>query len=73
MRTFIRHTATGEILSVCRTEFVSPQMATPFGDVGPGEAVLEVTDSKALAELKPEEIHESYEVSLGSGRLITKR
>jgi len=73
MRTFIRHNAAGQILSVCRTDFVSPYLATPFGDLGPDEAVLDVSDRRDVADLKTEEIHDSFTVSVGTGMLIRKR
>jgi hypothetical protein len=73
MRTFIRHNAAGEILSVCRTDFVSPYLTTPFGDVGLDETVLEVTDRRVLADLSVEEIHDSYKVSVSTGKLIKTR
>jgi hypothetical protein len=73
MRTFIRHDATGQILSVCRTEFVSPRLPTPFGVLEPNEGVLEVTDRKGIAELTLETIHDSYVVSVTTGKLTKKR
>ena len=73
MRTFVRHNAAGDILSVCRTDFVSPHLPTPFGALQPDEGVLEVTDRKGLAELTLEQVHDSYKVSVSTGRLIRKR
>lgn len=73
MRTFIRHNEAGEILSVSRTDIFPSHLATPFGDLGPGEAVLEVTGCEEFAELKPEQIHDSYKVSVDTGKLIKSR
>lgn len=73
MRTFVRYNAAGEIVSVCRTDFISQHLATPFGDIGPDEGVLDVTDRRGLAELRTEEIHDTYKVSVGTGKLTRKR
>ena len=73
MRTFIRHNEAGEILSVSRTDLFSSHLATPFGDLGPGEAVLEVTSREGFAELNLEHIHDSYKVSVDTGKLIKSR
>jgi hypothetical protein len=73
MRTFIMHNRAGDILSVCRTDFVSPHTATPFGNLGSDELVLEVADNNSVSKLTPEEIHDSYQVSVAKGTLIKKR
>ena len=72
MRIFIKHDRAGEILSVCRTGFVPPNLASPFGEVGPGEGVLEVTGIQGLAELRLEDLHDSYKVSVDTGKVIEK-
>jgi hypothetical protein len=73
MRTFIRHNEAGEILSVSRTDLFPSHLTTPFGDLSPGEAVLEVTGRQGLAELNLEQIHDSYKVSVDTGKLIKRR
>ena len=72
MRTFIKHNPAGEILSVCRTGFVAPNLASPFGELDPGEGVLEVTGIQGLAELRLEDLHDSHKVSVETGKVIEK-
>jgi hypothetical protein len=48
-------------------------LAMPFGNLGPGEGVLEVSDRASLADVKLEELHDSYRVSPDTGKVIQKR
>jgi hypothetical protein len=73
MRTFVKHNKAGDILSICRTEFVPEEMETPFGVLQKGEFVLEIKESDAMNKMAAEEIHESHKVDTAKKKLIKKR
>jgi hypothetical protein len=73
MRTFVKFAKAGAILSVCRTEFVSPEMETPFGILQKGESAIEVADAGALEKLSLEDIHNGYKVDAAKKKLVKKR
>lgn len=72
MRTFIKYNGSGEILSVCRTEFVPPQFPTAFGELDASEKVLELSERDAVGQLASEIIHDNYQVAVDQGKLVRK-
>ena len=73
MRTFVKYNKVGDILSVCRTDFISGEMKTPFGELQIGEFVLEIKESESLKKLASEEIHDLYKVDTEKDKLVKKR
>lgn len=73
MRTFVKHNKAGMILSICRTEFVSEVLETPFGTLEKGEFVLEIAETDTMKKMPSEEIHEAYKVDVEKKKLVKKR
>lgn len=72
MRTFVKYNKVGDILSICRTEFVAEEMETPFGMLQKGELVLEIKESDSMKKMPSEEIHETHKVDTVNKKLVKK-
>ena len=73
MRTFVKYNKAGSILSVCRTDFVSKEMETPFGILQKGEFVIEIKEGDATKKMLLEEIHDTHKVDVEKKKLVKKR
>jgi len=62
MRVFVRHTKSGEIVSVAKANVLPEGLDHPYVDVGEEESVLEVVASSELEQLDAHEIAARFRV-----------
>ncbi|MHC5258228.1 hypothetical protein ACYSUO_10100 [Streptomyces sp. UC4497] len=73
MRTFIHYDAAGAIKGTLRIEELPEVYDHPFGELGEGEAVLELEEDSKEAQLPLAELHTAWKVGPRSKQLKRRR
>jgi hypothetical protein len=73
MRTFIKHTADGEILEISQVDWLPEGVEHPLGILGEGEYALEIELGPRLAEIPLHDLHDAYRIDAAKNRLVRRR
>jgi hypothetical protein len=72
MRIFVRHTRSGQIVSVVKARVLPQGVEHPFAELTEDESVLEVEPAGEVGALDSHEILERYTVDAGRQRLAPR-
>jgi len=70
MRTFVKYSRDGVVLSVVKVQIMPAHVEQPFADLADGESVLEV--SGPLADVDAADLHNGYQVDVTKKQLVKK-
>lgn len=70
MRIFVKYNNDGQIQSASKVETMPEELDHPFGELGDGEAVLEVANEGDVQALDPLDILNGYKVDTKKKKLV---
>lgn len=69
MRIFVRHDATGRIVSVLKAAVIDPSVTEPHGDLQAHDGVVEITPTPELEALDCHDFHDRFDVDIAAQTL----